>query len=65
LHVSLIRSFTYNDGVGDQHLGIGYGTIDWSSVAKALARVKYNGLIILESEEHVKESLQKLQKLFP
>jgi len=54
-----------NDGAGDKHLGIGYGTIDWNSVAKALAKVKYNGLIILESEEHVEESLQKLQKLFP
>ncbi len=53
-----------NDGAGDQHLGIGYGTIDWNSVAKALEKVKYNGLIILESVEHVEESLQKLQKLF-
>ncbi|TET19117.1 sugar phosphate isomerase/epimerase [Candidatus Bathyarchaeota archaeon] len=53
-----------NDGVGDQHLGIGYGTIDWNGVAKALEKVKYNGLIILESVEHVEESLQKLQKLF-
>ena len=53
-----------NDGTGDQHLGIGYGTIDWNSVAKALTKVKYNGLIILESEEHVEESLEKLQKLF-
>ena len=42
----------------------GYGTVDWNSVAKALAKAKYNGLIILESVEHVEESLQKLQKLF-
>jgi len=53
-----------NDGAGDQHLGIGYGTIDWNGVAKALEKVKYNGLIILESVEHVEESLKKLQKLF-
>lgn len=53
-----------NDGAGDRHLGIGYGTVDWNSVAKALAKVKYNGLIILESVEHVEESLRKLQKLF-
>jgi sugar phosphate isomerase/epimerase len=53
-----------NDGAGDRHLGIGYGTVDWNSVAKALEKVKYNGLVILESVEHVEESLQKLQKLF-
>ena len=53
-----------NDGAGDRHLGIGYGTVDWNSVVKALEKVKYNGLVILESVEHVEESLQKLQKLF-
>ena len=53
-----------NDGTGDSHLGIGYGTIDWKGVAKALKKVQYGSVIMLESIEHVEESLQILRKLF-
>jgi sugar phosphate isomerase/epimerase len=53
-----------NDGVHDLHLGIGYGTIDWESVAKAVKEAKYNNVIMLESIEYVEESLQTLRKLF-
>jgi sugar phosphate isomerase/epimerase len=53
-----------NDGTRDSHLGIGYGTIDWESVAAAIRRAKYDGVVTLESEEHVEESLQKLRSLF-
>lgn len=53
-----------NDETGDQHLGIGYGTVDWAGVAKALEKVKYNGLVMLESVEHIEESLQTLRNLF-
>lgn len=53
-----------NDGIEDSHLGIGYGTIDWEGAAKALKKVKYGNVIILESVEHVEESLQTLRNLF-
>ncbi|MDH7477477.1 MAG: sugar phosphate isomerase/epimerase family protein [Candidatus Bathyarchaeota archaeon] len=54
-----------NDGKGDQHLGIGYGTIDWEKVAKLFEKISYNKILIVESVEHVKESMEKLRKLFP
>jgi len=53
-----------NDGAYDLHLGIGYGTINWESVAKAVREAKYSNVIMLESIEHVQESLQTLRKLF-
>jgi len=53
-----------NDGIKDIHLGIGDGTVNWESVAKAIKRMRYNGVIMLESIEHVEESLQILLKLF-
>jgi len=53
-----------NDGAYDMHLGIGYGTIDWESVAKAVKEAKYSNIIMLESIEYVEESLQTLRKLF-
>ena len=53
-----------NDGAYDLHLGIGYGTIDWESVAKAVKEAKYSKIIMLESIEYVEESLQTLRKLF-
>lgn len=53
-----------NCGTQDVHLGIGYGTINWASIAEAVKKIEYRGTIILESIEHVEESLQKLRKLF-
>ena len=53
-----------NDGVHDSHLGIGYGTIDWESVAKEIKKAEYGNVIMLESIEHVEESLETLRKLF-
>jgi sugar phosphate isomerase/epimerase len=53
-----------NDGVNDLHLGIGYGSIDWESVAKTVKESRYSNLIVLESTDHVRESLQVLRKLF-
>ena len=53
-----------NDGAYDLHLGIGYGSIDWESVAKAVKEAKYDNVIMLESIECVEESLQTLRKLF-
>jgi sugar phosphate isomerase/epimerase len=53
-----------NDGAHDLHLGIGYGNIDWESVAKEIKKIEYGNIIMLESTEHVEESLQTLRKLF-
>lgn len=52
-----------NDGTHDSHLGIGYGNIDWEGTAKMIKEVGYDRVVMLESVEHVKESLQTLQRL--
>ncbi|MGB9756474.1 MAG: sugar phosphate isomerase/epimerase family protein [Candidatus Bathyarchaeales archaeon] len=54
-----------NGGKADQHLGIGYGTIDWGRVAELFKKISYNKILIVESIEHIKESMEKLRKLFP
>ena len=53
-----------NDGANDLHLGIGYGNINWENVAKLVKEVEYGNLIMLESTDHVEESLQILRRLF-
>jgi sugar phosphate isomerase/epimerase len=53
-----------NGGTSDSHLGIGYGNIDWESVAKMMKKVGYSNVVVLESVEHVEESLQTLRRLF-
>jgi sugar phosphate isomerase/epimerase len=53
-----------NYGANDLHLGIGYGSIDWESVAKMVKEAEYGNIIMIESTEHVKESVQVLRKLF-
>jgi sugar phosphate isomerase/epimerase len=53
-----------NDGKSDQHLGIGYGTVDWNSIASLLKKLSYNGTLVIESVERVEESLQRLKQLF-
>ncbi|MDH5780006.1 MAG: sugar phosphate isomerase/epimerase [Candidatus Bathyarchaeota archaeon] len=53
-----------NDGIHDSHLGIGYGNIEWKSVAETMKKVGHSNVVMLESEDHVKESLQALRRLF-
>ena len=53
-----------NDGANDLHLGIGHGNIDWENVAKLVKDAEYGNLIMIESTEHVKESVQFLRRLF-
>jgi sugar phosphate isomerase/epimerase len=53
-----------NNGESDQHLGIGYGKIDWQNLANMLRRVSYDGIVVVESVEHVGESVKKLRQLF-
>jgi sugar phosphate isomerase/epimerase len=52
-----------NNGIHDQHLGIGYGNIDWKSFANTLKRMRYDKTIVVESVEHIEESVQKLNRL--
>jgi len=53
-----------NDGTFDHHLGVGQGTIDWVSFSKAVKGMGYCNIVMLESTEHVQESLQTLHSLF-
>jgi len=53
-----------NDGKDDQHLGIGYGNIDWKNTANLLKRISYDKVVIIESVEHIEESVRKLKQLF-
>ena len=52
-----------NYGKIDQHLGIGYGNIDWEKVADLLKKTSYDKTIMIESVEHIEESKQKLKQL--
>ena len=53
-----------NNGNSDQHLGIGYGSVNWKNVAKAVKKAGYDKVIMVESVNHVEESLEKLEQLF-
>jgi len=53
-----------NDGTFDLHRGIGYGNVDWENVASAVKKSNYEAIIMLESIDHIEESLQKLNQLF-
>jgi sugar phosphate isomerase/epimerase len=52
-----------NFGKSDQHLGIGYGNIDWSGFADLLKKASYDRIVMIESVEHVDESIQRLKQL--
>ncbi len=53
-----------NVGKSDQHLGIGYGNIDWKKTTHLLKKASYNDILMVESIEHVQESVQRLRQLF-
>jgi len=53
-----------NDGNFDFHRGIGYGNIDWVKVASAVKKSGYDKVIVLESIDHIEESIQKLKQHF-
>jgi sugar phosphate isomerase/epimerase len=52
-----------NNGIHDQHLGIGYGNINWRTFANTLKRISFDKTIVVESVEHIEESVQKLNHL--
>ena len=53
-----------NHGETDEHLGLGYGKINWHEFAKALKATGFSGTILAESVFNVEETLQKLRQLF-
>jgi len=53
-----------NNGKGDQHLGIGHGTVDWNKVATLIKRICYGHAVVVESFEHIENSLHKMKQLF-
>jgi sugar phosphate isomerase/epimerase len=52
-----------NNGDSDMHLGIGDGNINWKNIAKAIKVADYCNLIMIESTEHVEESIKFLREL--
>jgi sugar phosphate isomerase/epimerase len=52
-----------NGGKDDEHLGVGRGTVNWDRFAELLRQVSYNKIVVVESVEHVQESVEKLRAL--
>jgi sugar phosphate isomerase/epimerase len=53
-----------NLGKSDQHLGVGYGNIDWGSFAELVKKSGFDGILMIEAVDHIGESVQRLRKLF-
>ncbi len=52
-----------NNGVEDQHNGIGDGNIDYDWFAQTLKKIGYDKTVIVESMTNVPESIQRLKQL--
>jgi sugar phosphate isomerase/epimerase len=52
-----------NDGVEDQHFGIGQGKIDYDWFAETIRKMGYDKSVIIESITDVTQSIQKLTQL--
>jgi len=50
-----------NNGEADQHLGIGYGTVNWKRITDMIKETSYKGVAVIEAIGHVKESAQRLK----
>ena len=53
-----------NNGDRDLHLGIGYGSIDWNNFVKLVREINYSNIVVIESTDHIKESLEFVRELF-
>jgi len=53
-----------NDGKSDQHLGIGFGSVDWTSLAKTMEKMSFDGVMVVECVENVEMSVARLKDLF-
>jgi len=52
-----------NGGKEDEHLGVGRGTVDWKRFAELLKEISYAKTVVVESMEHVQESVERLKAL--
>ena len=53
-----------NLGKNDQHLGVGYGNIDWKNFAQLVKKNGFDGILMIEAIENIKESVERLKSLF-
>jgi sugar phosphate isomerase/epimerase len=53
-----------NHGEVDEHLGLGYGKIDWNLFVKGLKTSGFNGTILVESIFNIQETIARLMHLF-
>ena len=53
-----------NNGIKDDHLNIGDGTINWKQVMKAFAKIGYSGPFLSETKESPADSRRKLLKFY-
>jgi len=53
-----------NDGKQDLHLGAGEGNVNWQDFAKAVKRMRFHGVLMIESIQNARQSLQVLRELF-
>lgn len=53
-----------NCGALDEHLPIGKGTIDWSSLVSFLKKGQFRGLVMVETLESPLESFRKMENLY-
>jgi sugar phosphate isomerase/epimerase len=53
-----------NHGVIDEHLGLGYGTINWDQFVVKIKKIGFNGTVLTESVYQAQETLQRLKILF-
>ena len=60
-----IAHFHLSDNTGevDQHLGIGYGKIDWQDFTAKIRHIDFKGIAMVESVFNVEESFSKLKQL--
>jgi sugar phosphate isomerase/epimerase len=54
-----------NHGVTDEHLGLGYGNIDWQQFSRSIKLAGFSRTVLTESVFNVPETVQNLKQLFP
>ncbi|MCW4009524.1 MAG: sugar phosphate isomerase/epimerase [Candidatus Bathyarchaeota archaeon] len=53
-----------NHGEFDEHLGLGFGAINWQKFAKTIKESGFSGTLLAEAVFNVEETLQRLRQLF-
>ena len=54
-----------NHGVTDEHLGLGYGNINWQKFSSELKSSGFSRTVLTESVFNVPETVDRLKQLFP